>query len=84
MPGEVEGQRKKEEHGTSHSFAYPKHRRYMSNFTIILSKPPTAFKKEKKKSHNTFQSQKQCVWPELLFPPLAWIIKSLLCVFNPS
>ena len=50
MPSEAGGRGEKKGMVTSHSFAYPKHRRYETNFAIILSKPPaTAFKKEKKK-----------------------------------
>lgn len=69
----------RKENGAFHNFAYQTQWQHKCNFSIILSKPPaTAF--QKKKSHNTFQSQKQCVWSESLFLPLAWIIKSLLCV----
>ena len=58
MPSEAGGRGGKKGTVTSHSLAYPKHWRYETNFTIILSKPPaTVFKKEKKKkSRNPFQS----------------------------
>lgn len=61
MPGEGEGQRKKEEHGTSHSFAYPKHRRYMSNFPIILSKPPMLSKRKKNITQHISKSETMCM-----------------------